>query len=157
MQRRREIRESARLSKQKARNEEYYVANEGNITPDEFKRIYTGKTENQITKGRSSFLGYEYPNDMASKNSRFVMLENGKEVDMIHFMVVGRAGHTLGYANELQQFVRGKASGFNPQDLYSNKLGVDFFESYGSQINQNPTQISNYISEYLTNPDILYP
>jgi hypothetical protein len=134
-----------------------YVAGEGNITPTQFANIYSGKTENQIMTGNSSFLGYNYPNDMANRNTRFVMLGNGKEVDMIHFMVVGRAGHALGFANELQQGVRLKSSAFNPQDIYSNILGVKFFNAYGSQISKNPTQISNYINQYFNSPGVLNP
>ena len=134
-----------------------YVAGEGNITPEQFQDAYSGMTESQIMTGNSSFLGYNYPNDMSNPNTRFVMLANGKEVDMIHFMVVGRAGHELGFANEFHQLIRGKASAFNPQDLYSNRLGVYFFRAYGAQLHQNPTQISNYIRQYLTNPAVLYP
>jgi hypothetical protein len=134
-----------------------YVAGEGNISPDQFRDIYSGKTESQIMRGESSFLGYKYPNRMADKSTRFVMLANGKEVDMIHFMVVGRAGHVLGFANEVQQAFQFSKSAFNPQDLYSNQLGVNFFRAYGTQINQNPTQISNYIYQYFNNPNVLYP
>jgi len=136
---------------------ENYGAGEGNISSGQFRDAYSGMTESQIMIGNSSFLGYNYPNDMSNPNTRFVMLANGNEVDMIHFMVVGRAGHALGFANELQQFARGKASGFNPQDLYSNRLGVNFFRSYGSQINQNPGQISNYIYQYFNSPGVLNP
>jgi hypothetical protein len=67
-------------------------------------------------------------------------------------MVVGRAGHALGLANEIQQLFRGKSSAFNPQDLYSNYLGVKFFDQYGTQIQQNPTNISNYIFNFLSDP-----
>ena len=141
----------------KAQNGGNYISGEGNISPSQFRDIYEGKTEGQIMIGESTFLGYKYPNNMADKSTRFVMLSNGKEVDMIHFMVVGRAGHILGIGNEFQQFVRGKASGFNPQDLYSNKLGVNFFNNYHLKIDQSPSQISNYIFQYLTNPNVLYP
>jgi hypothetical protein len=90
---------------------------------------------------------------MASKNTRFVKLANGKEVDMIHFMVVGRSGHLLGIANEIQQAFRLKSSAFNPQDLYSNKLGVNFFDRYSPLIQQNPSRTSEYIYWYLSNPN----
>jgi hypothetical protein len=131
---------------------DYYVAGEGNISPSQFNNSYSGYTESQITKGNSSFLGYHYPNDMSNKGTRFVKLSNGKEVDMIHFMVVGRSGHLLGIANEIQQAFRLKSSAFNPQDLYSNILGVNFFDRYSPLIQQNPTRTSEYIYWYLSNP-----
>lgn len=72
---------------------------------------------------------------------------------MIHFMVVGRRGHVLGVANEVKQALSFSKSAFYPQDLYSNKLGVNFFNRYESVIQQNPTRISEYMQWFLTNPD----
>jgi hypothetical protein len=45
----------------------------------------------------------------------------------------------------------------NAQDIYSNILGVKFFNAYGSQISKNPTQISNYINQYFNSPGVLNP
>ena len=134
--------------------DEYYNNQYGNPSAslDEFASYYKGKTENQIVFGQSSFLGYKFPNDI-NKQFRFVKIGNGREVDMIHFMVVGRRGSLLGYANEIKQALSFSSSAFYPQDLYSNKLGINFFNRYGTSIQQNPTKISEYIDWYLSNPD----
>jgi|GEM_PF-4800488 len=146
------------VSKNSANSKENsYVAGEGSISSEQFRDTYAGMTEGEIMRGESSFFGYKYPNRMADKSTRFVMLPNGKEVDMIHFMVVGRAGHVLGFANEVQQAIQFSNSAFNPQDLYSNKLGINFFRSYAPLIKQNPTQISNYIHQYLNSLGVLNP
>lgn len=131
-----------------------YGAGEGNISSGMFNDIYSGMTADEIMTGSSSFLGYRYPNDMRFKNTRFVLLPNRKEVDMIHFMVVGQRGHLLGLVNEMQQKVRFKSSAFNPQDLYSNIIGVDFFRTYNSLIVNNPTQISDYIYQYFNSSTV---
>jgi hypothetical protein len=68
-------------------------------------------------------------------------------------MVVGRRGYMLGYVNEIKQALSFSSSAFYPQDLYSNKLGINFFDRYGRSIQQNPTKISEYINWYLSNPD----
>ncbi len=121
-------------------------------TLEQFSNNYKGKTENQIVFGQSSFLGYNFPNDI-NKKFRFVSIGNGREVDMIHFMVVGRRGYLLGYANEIKQALSFSSSAFYPHDLYSNKLGINFFDRYGPSIQQNPTKISEYINWYLSNPE----
>lgn len=121
------------------------------ITPREFYELHKGKTEDMITKGRTDRVVLSHPNDMANPKARFVRLANGKEVDMIHFMVVGRLGYTLGYMNETQQWIRRKESGFNKYDLYSNKLGIEFFQQYGDILEVKPEMVSFYIYQYLEN------
>lgn len=62
------------------------------------------------------------------------------------------------HLNEVKQTIIGNfKSAFNPQDIYSNILGINFFNSYGGLIKINPTQISNYIYKFLTDPRIVFP
>jgi hypothetical protein len=119
------------------------------ISLSQFNSEYSGCYENEIITGQSSKFGYTFPNKIAG-NGSFVKLGNGREVDITHFMVVGRRGHLMGIANEITQI--GTNSFFYQQDLYSNRLGVNFFNSYGSLINQNPSMISTYMYWFLSNP-----
>jgi hypothetical protein len=148
------INEWVSVNKPQGQGGDGYVNQYGNpsATLEQFTNNYKGRTENQIVFGQSSFLGYKFPNDI-NKKYRFVSIGNGREVDMIHFMVVGRRGYMLGYVNEIKQALSFSSSAFYPQDLYSNKLGINFFDRYGRSIQQNPTKISEYINWYLSNPD----
>lgn len=119
------------------------------ITLDQFRAEYNGCTESEIITGEASKFGYTFPNRIDG-NGSFVTLDNGREVDMTHFFVVGRRGFLMGIANELTQI--GTQSFFYNQDLYSNELGIKFFDNYSKYINQNPTRISEYIYWYLSNP-----
>lgn len=119
------------------------------ISPEQFRDIYKGKLESEMTKTPSDIIFPKHNTDMVDERTRFVRLRNGKEVDMVHFMVVGRLGIPLGYVNEIQQFARGKSTGFNPQDLYSNRLGVQFFDQYARKIQYQPHKISDFIYEFL--------
>jgi len=94
--------------------ESYYKNQYGDpsVSLEEFATYYKGKTENQIIYGQSSFLGYKFPNNM---DYRYVRIGNGREVDMIHFMVVGRRGHLLGIANEVKQAFSLSKSAFYPR------------------------------------------
>ncbi len=117
-----------------------------------FQQHYANKTENDIVFGKKSFLWITYPNDM-NREFRFVTLSNGSEVDMIHFMVVGRRGMLMGLGNEILQGLKNSHSAFDPQDFYSNQLGIKFFKSYNKLISKNPTKIADYIYEFLSNAD----
>jgi hypothetical protein len=128
---------------------------------NEFMQRFEGMTYNEIMIGKSSFLGIEYPNRMSFTGFNFIYdpLNPGVQIDMIHFMVVGKKGVMMGAANELQQWIQGVfgnksalKSAFHPQDLYSNRLGVEFFNKYGALIDQTPTKISKYIGEFLNDP-----
>jgi hypothetical protein len=119
------------------------------VSLEEFRDIYKGKIETEMTKEISDKIIFKHPTDMVNPKTRFVQLRNGKEVDMVHFMVVGRLGIPMGYINEIQQYARGKDSGFNPQDLYSNRLGVQFFEKYAKKIKNQPHKIADFIYEFL--------
>jgi hypothetical protein len=107
---------------------------------DDFVRRFEGMTFNEIMIGESSFMGIKYPNRISYTGYDFIYdpLNPGVQIDMIHFMVVGKKGVAMGAANELQQWFQGlfgnksaKNSAFHPQDLYSNRLGVEFFNKYG--------------------------
>ena len=122
-------------------------------TLDEFAEFYKGKTENQIITGEKSILGYKYPFNI-DKRFRFVKIGNGREIDMIHFFVVGRRGHIMGMFNEIQQLINlNWDSAFYPQDFYSNHLGVKFFEQYSNEIKLAPFLISYFIKIFLNNPN----
>ncbi len=119
---------------------------------DEFVQHHEGKTEDKIIYGESRIFGYSFPNN-TDEGFRFVRLKNGKEVDIIHFFVVGRRGHLLGTINEAQQVFRNYNSAFYPQDIYSNELGIQFFRAFNNQIKQNPEKISEYIGIYFNGFD----
>ena len=106
---------------------------------------------NQIVTGESSFLGYKYPNYIEA-DYRFINLINGKQVDMTHFLVVGPRGNLLGLCNEVKQVFSSPKSAFYSQDIYSNKLGVNFFNKYSELLKKNPNNISIYIYQFLSNP-----
>jgi hypothetical protein len=62
----------------------------------------------------------------------------------------------MGAAKETQQFLSGSSkSAFYPQDIYSNYLGTQFFNTYQDLINVDPNRISEYIYWFLSNPDNL--
>jgi hypothetical protein len=116
-----------------------------------FRDHYNGMSLNQIVTGEDSYLGYKFPNFIESPY-QFVNLSNGRQVDMIHFLVVGPRGHFMGIINEIKQIFTSPVSAFYPQDIYSNILGVNFFNSYGPLLQQNPDKISTYIYWFLSNP-----
>jgi hypothetical protein len=115
-----------------------------------FRCEYAGCLETEIIVGESTKFGYKFPNKIQG-NGSFVLINTGDEVDMTHFMVVGRRGETMGVINELTQI--GTKSFFYGQDLYSNKLGIEFFKRYDESIKKNPYQITEYIYWFLSNPD----
>lgn len=132
-------------------NKTGYKSGNETATLNEFRTFYKGKDLSRILTNETSFLGIHYFQDLSNKKLRFITLQNGREVDMTHFLVVGQKGGVLGLGNELQQLARGKKSAFYPQDLYSNKLGIEFFSGYSDLIKQNPNMISDYIYEFLKN------
>ncbi len=140
------------LARIKAR-EKFYKNQYGDpgTSLEKFKDNYWGQPLNQIVTGKSSFFGYSFPN-FVDPTYRFINLRNGRQVDVTHFLVVGTRGILIGTANEIKQLISSPQSAFYPQDLYSNKLGVIFFNSYGALIKQNPNKISLYIYWFLSNP-----
>lgn len=124
------------------------------ISLEEFKARYANCTEQEIIGGEMKVLGQSYPNKM-NNGGGFVTLPNKREADMVHFFVVGRAGEFKGTMNEIKQMFSAPKSAFYPQDLYSNKLGVNFFKSYASLLMRNPKMISQYIFNYLSNPKVI--
>ncbi len=150
---------------EKDQNKKDY-GNQYNTRPrnvQDFVKRFEGMTYEEIMLGESSFLGIKYPNRLADARFGFVRDPqspgSGREVDMIHFLVVGKKGVLMGAANEFQQWVQGvfgngsaMKSAFHPQDLYSNRLGVEFFQRYNDLIEQNPTKISEYIGQFLNDP-----
>jgi len=130
-------------------------------TVDDFAERFGGMTFDQIMLGNQSFLGVKFPNRLADSRFGFIWdpLQNDKQIDMIHFLVVGKKGVMMGAVNELKQLIQGVLgdkhamnSAFHPQDLYSNRLGVEFFQKYQELIEQNPTKLANYIEQFLKNP-----
>jgi RHS repeat-associated protein len=54
----------------------------------------------------------------------------GRVIDMRHFFVVGHEGPLAGYAVETFQLFGMRDSAFHPQDLFSNRLGFEFYRRY---------------------------
>jgi hypothetical protein len=121
---------------------------------EEFVQRFTGKTYNEIMRGKKRFLWLDWETIIADPEFQFVVdpLNPENEIDMIHFLVVGQLGLIYGYLNELQQY--GSKSAFYPQDLRSNSLGIKFYNNYWEKIRTNPTEIVNYIQEFLTNKEL---
>jgi len=138
-------------------NQNPYQNQYGNqsTTPRNFANRFKGLTYQQIIVGDLGIPHLHVPNKINQEKNgpySFVDLSNGKQVDMVHFLVVGRLGHLMGTLNEIKQTFDAPKSAFYPQDLYSNRMGVKFFTEYGDKIGQNPTMIADYIYEFLTNP-----
>lgn len=118
---------------------------------NDFSTYYKNKPLDEIVYGSESYFGYEFPNKI-NKDYRFVTLNNGEELDMIHFFVVGQRGHILGMINKTKQLYSSTQSAFYSQDFYSNRLGVNFFALYRDSIKKNPGQISIYVNSFLSKP-----
>ncbi|SMO46821.1 hypothetical protein SAMN06265379_101959 [Saccharicrinis carchari] len=121
---------------------------------DDFLGRYKEWTFGQIMikeKGSAPFMGYMY--DLGPQLRYIKNPSDGKYVDMTHFLYVGYKGRAFGFIVEMGQALSGTAttSAFKRQDLYSNKLGWQFWREYGNQIKQNPTQITNYIGQFFNN------
>lgn len=86
-------------------------------------------------------------------------LHPGKYIDMCHFVGVGAAhGEMAGGLVEVLQFInpQWRASAFNKQDFWSNRLGQNFRIYYSAQdvggIKQY--QFINHVEKFLTNPNL---
>jgi hypothetical protein len=116
----------------------------------EFKARYSGCTieevQNEIEVGGSFDSQPSGPTSI-----RFVEdpLDADKYIDMRHMLVVGYEwGNLGGLGVEIVQLFRYPASAFNPQDFYSNSLGSQFENVFGTQLSNNPNFV-NYLGEFL--------
>jgi hypothetical protein len=130
-------------------------------TPRNFRNHFRGRTYEEIITGELVLRGLPIlgdvasgvPNSVAPPPYDFIDLSNGKQVDMVHFLAVGRRGHLAGTAMEIYQLVRNPKSSFHAQDLYSNRLGSNFFRQYADKLAISPNRIADYIYEFLSNPN----
>lgn len=83
-------------------------------------------------------------------------LNPGAVIDMRHMLIIGESGNFTGGLVELLQWSTSQSSGFDIQDFYSNNLGQYFYKEYGALIQANPNMASQYIGEFLFNPDFSY-
>ncbi len=90
--------------------------------------------------------------DNNSESWRFITdPKTGKVIDMRHFLTIGsKKSSEVGLAIEVFQSIfradpGNKASAMKPQDFFSNKLGIDFFNNYYDPRNGNFT---NQLNEY---------
>lgn len=112
----------------------------------------------EIMTGLTITLGIKHYSKLVDPKYSFVKVNiNGtmQEVDMVHFMVVGKLNQQFGLIKEATQLIDGifgnsaaMKSAFYGQDLFSNAMGERFFFHYGPSINANPSNFSNYINEF---------
>lgn len=113
----------------------------GNIpahTPEEWSNHYAGKTWNQIvkeSKKQKYLFGLLVFNGGPDQKWRYVILRDGRILDMRHVLVVGmkkiaglNVGKYLGGVGEIGQYVFAPSSANQSQDYYSNSVGTDFLK-----------------------------
>ena len=103
-------------------------------------------------RGAGMVLGKTYdfgPELRYISDPKYVFRSKPKYIDMAHFLYVGNNTRFHGFGIEAFQLFSGNSSAFKRQDLYSNKLGRQFFNQYGSLIESNPRNISEYIYKFL--------
>ena len=97
-------------------------------------------------------------------NLRYVFdpLNPNAIIDMRHMLIVGKYGNLIGNTIEGFQWSNGQASGMDPQDFYSNRLGYRFYnyvEGRGAtgwlinNIISSPTDFINRLNLFLTSHD----
>ena len=107
-------------------------------TPEEWAKHYEGKTWNQIVSEskRQKYLGgLLIFNGGPSKDWRYVVLRDGRILDMRHVLVVGmktivglKVGKQLGAVGEVGQYVFAPGSANQSQDYFSNAVGSEFLK-----------------------------
>lgn len=146
---------------QKAQNEKQQFGStqedpnkEPGISPEQFRDIYSGKTIDGMLQFQDG--SYAAQNGFRSAMSggyetRYVNLPNGQQVDMVHFLEFGDEGYITGYIAEYAQSYNDQfsSSAFQPNDYYSNDLGIRFYFNYGGKVKRNPTKAAEYIYEFL--------
>jgi RHS repeat-associated protein len=102
------------------------------VTADEFVEYVRGRSLegllHDIDKGSKSSISALGPQE----EFRFVEdpADTTSIIDMRHFLVIGLQGEWIGLAAELSQIIGDPESAFDPQDFYSNALGVEFFRDF---------------------------
>jgi RHS repeat-associated protein len=107
-------------------------------TPEEWAKHYEGKTWNQIVSEskRQKYLGgLLIFNGGPNKDWRYVVLRDGRILDMRHVLVVGmktivglKVGKQLGAVGEVGQYVFAPGSANQSQDYFSNAVGSEFLK-----------------------------
>lgn len=73
-------------------------------------------------------------------------------IDLRHMLVVAYYGPAAGNSVEVFQSEDGQASAFDHQDYYSNQLGYDFYNNYGSSVASEPGKFTELLEHFLTQP-----
>jgi hypothetical protein len=100
------------------------------MTLEEWKARFDGMSTTEIRKTVGGGWGSDSGTPEKGKSGRF--LEDpvtGNIIDMKHAIIMGQYPDWVGDFWEWQQGVRGKASGHDPQDYFSNQLGREFYAS----------------------------
>jgi len=107
-------------------------------TPEEWAKHYEGKTWNQIVSEskRQKYLGgLLIFNGGPNKDWRYVVLRDGRILDMRHVLVVGmktivglKVGKQLGAVGEVGQYVFAPGSANQSHDYFSNAVGSGFLK-----------------------------
>ena len=107
-------------------------------TPQEWAQHNDGRTWNQIVsenKQQKYLGGLLIFNGGPNKNWRYVVLRDGRILDMRHVLVVGmkkiagfNVGKYLGAIGEIGQYIFAPSSANQSQDYFSNSVGTNFIE-----------------------------
>ncbi|MEN9598573.1 MAG: hypothetical protein RL596_884 [Bacteroidota bacterium] len=107
-------------------------------TPEEWAKHYEGKSWNQIvseSKKQKYLGGLLIFNGGPNKEWRYVVLRDGRILDMRHVLVVGMktiggldVGKYLGAVGEIGQYGFARASANQSQDYFSNSVGTGFLK-----------------------------
>lgn len=107
-------------------------------TPEVWAKHYEGKTWNQIVSEskRQKYLGgLLIFNGGPNKDWRYVVLRDGRILDMRHVLVVGmktivglKVGKQLGAVGEVGQYVFAPGSANQSHDYFSNAVGSEFLK-----------------------------
>lgn len=107
-------------------------------TPEEWAKHYEGKTWNQIvneSKRQKYLKGLLVFNGGPNQKWRYVVLRDGRILDMRHVLVVGmkkivglNVGKYLGGIGEIGQYFFAPSSANQSQDYFSNSVGSNFLK-----------------------------
>ena len=79
---------------------------------------------------------------------------DGKVLDMRHMLIIGNLPPAVGNLVEVGQWMRGKASGMNPQDFNSNGVGYQFYMQFNSGLQDFffPNTFTNRLELFFNSP-----
>lgn len=110
-----------------------------------------GLTRDQIISQRGDLSITLWHSQPGGPNIRYITdpLVPSAVIDLRHMLVIGYYGAVVGNSVEMLQWVALNESGMDHQDYYSNQLGYDFYNQYGTDIKHNPSGFLDYLITFL--------